>query len=170
MKEAIVFFALTLLLFCSCKDETTESVVPLYNVQYKCNTTLINSVLRQTNQIQLDCQGGYVRVYDPKTISAGDVIGVGGLLILHNFEDRFYAFDLACPNCYSEGHTGQKVKRIDIKEDSFTAYCPTCRSEYGAVFWGSPAATAGPANTENLILRSYRVHTLPDGVNIVVEK
>ena len=153
----------------SCADEIGDSVVPAYNVRYSCNTTLVNAVLRQTEQPGLDCQGGYVRVYDKSTLGAGDVVGVGGLLILQNFESSFFAYDLACPYCYSKGKAGAKVCRIDIDhEDGFTAVCQTCESKFGSVFWGSPAPTAGPANAEKLILRQYRVQRLPDGVTVTV--
>lgn len=163
-------FALALTLLFSCKDETFDSVVPEYNVRYSCNSTLVNAYLQQTKQAGLDCQGGYVRVYDRKTLSASDVVGAGGLLILQNYEGSFYAFDLACPYCFSEGHTGSGIRRIDMKDDGFTAFCPSCASEFNAVFWGSPAPTAGPANADKLILRQYKAQRLADGVTVVVSR
>lgn len=155
-----------LVVLSSCKDDVTDSVIPEYNVNYSCNATLVNAYLRQTNQIGLDCQGGYVRVFDKKNLSASDVVGVGGLLILQSYEGAFYAFDLACPYCYSKGKRGI----IEVKDDGFTAICPKCTSEYGAVFWGSPAPTSGPANAERLILRQYRAQKLMDGVTITVSR
>ena len=47
----------------SCKGDVTDSVIPEYNVHYSCNATLVNAYLQQTEQVGLDCQGGYVRVY-----------------------------------------------------------------------------------------------------------
>lgn len=154
----------------SCKGDVTDSVIPEYNVHYSCNATLVNAYLQQTEQVGLDCQGGYVRVYDKRNLAASDVIGLGGLLILQNYEGAFHAFDLACPYCFSEGKTGAKVSRITINDDGFTAACSTCASEFGAVFWGSPAPTAGPANSEKLILRRYRAQRLMDGVTVTVTR
>lgn len=158
------------LLLSGCSEDAYDSVVPEYEVKYSCNSTLVNAYLQQTDQISLDCQGGYVRVYDKKNLSAGDVVGVAGLLILQNYEGSFYAFDLACPHCFSTEHGAAKVSRLNMKEDGFTAYCPSCNSEFNAVFWGSPAPTAGPANTEKLVLRQYRAQRLMDGVTVVVSR
>ena len=168
MKRIIAFLAF--LLVVSCTNTVSDSVVPEYNVKYSCNSTLINAVLQQTKQPSLDCPGGYVRVYDGKTLHASDVVGVGGLLILQNFEGAFYAFDLACPYCYKEGKGTNRIKRITIKDDALTAVCTSCNSEYGTVVWGSPAPTAGPANQENLILRQYRAQRVSDGVTVVVSR
>lgn len=168
MKRIIAFLAF--LLVVSCTNTVSDSVVPEYNVKYSCNSTLINAVLQQTKQPSLDCPGGYVRVYDGKTLHASDVVGVGGLLILQNFEGAFYAFDLACPYCYKEGKGTNRIKRITIKDDALTAVCTSCNSEYGAVVWGSPAPTVGPANQENLILRQYRAQRVSDGVTVVVSR
>ena len=159
-----------IVLLTSCKDDVTDSVIPEYNIHYSCNATLVNAYLQQTEQVGLDCQGGYVRVYNKKNLSASDVIGLGGLLILQNYEGAFHAFDLACPYCFAEGKTGTKVSRISMKDDGITAVCPSCASEYGAVFWGSPAPTAGPANEEKLILRRYRAQRLMDGVTVTVTR
>jgi len=171
LRIAAIFCELCALCFASCVgNEVSDSVVPEYNVSYSCNSTLINAVLQQTKQTSLDCMGGYVRVYDSKTLSASDVVGVGGLLILQNFEGQFYAFDLACPYCYKNNKGSSKVKRITIKDDALTAHCTACESEFGAVVWGSPAATKGLANEENLILRQYRAQRLGDGVTVVVSR
>ena len=163
-------FVLAFILLTACKDDTFDSVVPEYNVRYSCNSSLVNAYLQQTKQVGLDCQGGYVRVYDRKSLSAGDVVGAGGLLILQSFDGAFYAYDLACPYCFSKGKTGGNVRRIDMKDDGFTAVCHDCASEYNAVFWGAPVPTAGPANEEKLILRQYRAQRLADGVTVMVSR
>lgn len=162
--------ALAFLIFFSCKEDTFDSVVPEYDVKYSCNMTLVNAYLQQTEQTHLDCLGGYVRVFDKKTLSAGDIVGVGGLLILQNHEGAFYAYDLACPHCFAQGKTGGKVSRIEMKEDGFAAVCKSCDSEFGAIFWGSPAPTAGPANADKQILRQYKARLLPDGVTVIVSR
>ena len=170
MTKRLLILICAFCIMVSCKDDVTDSVVPEYNVNYSCNATLVNAYMQQTDQIGLDCQGGYVRVYDVKSLPASAVIGVGGLLILQNYESAFYAFDLACPYCFMDGAGSKRVSRIDIGEDGFTAQCPTCKSEFGAVFWGSPVPTAGPANAEKLILRQYRAQRLMDGVTITVTR
>lgn len=165
-----MFSIVVVALLVSCSNETYDSVVPEYQVNYSCNASLVNTYLQQTEQTQLNCPGGYVRVYEKSTLSLSDVIGVGGLLILQNYDGVFYAFDLACPYCYSEGSTAGKVHRIEMKDDGFTAYCPYCLSEYGSVMWGSPAPTSGEANKGNFILRQYQANLLSDGVTVVVHR
>jgi len=163
------FLLLIAVLLVGCTD-TTDSIVPLYDVSYSCNIMLVNAVMEQTEQTQLNCQGGYVRIYDRKKLSASDIVGVGGLLILQNFEGAFFAYDLACPYCYQEGYTSTKVHRIDMKDDGLSAYCPSCGSEFGSVMWGIPASTAGDANKENLILRQYSARLLADGTTVLVTR
>lgn len=140
----------TAALLSACAEmEVQESPVPLYNVNYTCNVSTINASLGQTDLPNLDCQPGMVLVNQYLHLSEN--IGVCGLLLYHAvMEDRYYAYDLACPYCYRHGeHTAIGLK------DYFTAQCPRCDSEYGAIQYGSPAPTAGPANAENLHLRTY---------------
>lgn len=121
------------------------------NVNYSCNITTINAAMQQTDVPHLDCQPGYVLIN--AHLYASEVIGVGGLLIFHSaFEDSYYAFDLACPYCYKHG---KNIRHIEMN-DTFAAACPECDSEFRGVQYGSPAATVGPANEENLPLRSYK--------------
>ena len=95
-------------------------------------------------------QPGVVLVNRYQNVS--DNIGVCGLLLYHAAtEDAFYAYDLACPYCYHRG----TATPIGMK-DPFIARCPGCESEFGAIQYGSPAPTAGPANAENFHLRQYR--------------
>lgn len=153
----------------SCTDDALESPVPLHYVSYSCNIHTVNVVMEQTGkQAQLDSPGGYVRVWEAEKLTASDAIGLGGLLLLQNFEGTaFYAFDLTCPYCYSQGGGAQeRMKRITMKEDGFTAVCDHCGSEFGAIYWGSPASTAGPANEENYILRQYRALLLGDVLTV----
>lgn len=166
MKKLLLLIAILLV---SCGD-TTDSVIPIYDVLYSCNIMLINSVMEQDKQTQLNCQGGYVRIYDRKKLAASDIVGAGGLLILQSFEGAFFAYDLACPYCYQEGFTSAKVHRLDMKDDGLTAHCPSCGSEFGSVMWGIPAATKGEANKENLILRQYNARLLADGTTVLVTR
>lgn len=152
----------------ACDDNFTESPVPMpVRVSYSCNVETVNAIMQQLNQAQLNTQGGYVRVYDRRTISASDYIGIGGLLLLQNYEQQYYAFDLACPYCYKT--YGQTIQRIEMA-DALTAACPNCGSQFGAIIYGSPVPTAGPANTENDILRQYRADLMGDGMTLFVSK
>lgn len=134
----------------ACTDEASfESPVPALNVRYTCNISTINAALGQTRLPNLDCQPGVVMVN--QLMNQSDVIGVGGLLLYHAAtDDVFYAYDLACPYCYQHN-----AHHTITMRDPFVAQCPGCESEFGAVQYGSPAPTAGPANQENLHLRQY---------------
>lgn len=159
MSSLLVFLlvsSFTAFFFNSCADDDlSESPVPAMQVNYSCNITTINAALQQTDVPHLDCQPGYVLINGHQ--NASDVIGMGGLLIFHSaFEDTYYAFDLACPYCYDHTH---KVQRIEMN-DIFAAVCPQCESEFRGVQYGSPAASVGPANAENLPLRTYRAKRL----------
>lgn len=160
--------AFLLLSATACNDDFTESPVPMPTyVSYSCNVETVNAIMQQLNQAQLNTPGGYVRIYDRKTVSVSDYIGIGGLLLLQNYERQYFAFDLACPYCYKT--YGQTIHRIEMT-DALTAACPNCGSQFGAVIYGSPAPTAGPANTDNYTLRQYRTHLMGDGMTLFVSK
>lgn len=169
MRQYITWFASALLFVASCKDDVAESPVPAGYVHYSCNITTVNAVMQQTDgQAQLDVPGGYVRIWDAKTITASDGVGTGGLLLLHAYEGNFfYAFDLTCPYCYRMGGTkAEKMQRLAVDADGMTARCGHCNSAFGAVFWGSPAPTEGPANQENYHLRQYHATLLGDVLTV----
>lgn len=140
-------------LLLSCDSiEIQESPVPAYNVRFSCNISTINASMEQTDFPNLDSQPGVVLIN--QYLNAADVIGACGLLLYHSaMEDSYYAYDLACPYCYQHG----KPIALGLK-DIFTAQCSKCESEFGAIQYGSPAPTAGPANTDNLHLRQYKAH------------
>ncbi len=147
----VVLGGLSAFLLAACVGvEAVESPVPAYNVHYSCNISTINAALEQNDLPNLDSQPGVVLVNRYQNVS--DNIGVCGLLLYHAAtEDAFYAYDLACPYCYHRG----TATPIGMK-DPFIARCPSCESEFGAIQYGSPAPTAGPANAENFHLRQYR--------------
>lgn len=149
-------------LLASCADsQTFDSPVPALRVNYSCNVTTINAAMQQTDVPHLDCQPGYVLINNRQNLS--DVIGVGGLLLFHSaFEDTYYAFDLACPYCYQHGNKWQQIGM----NDTFSAVCSACNSEFRGVQYGSPAASVGPANKDNLPLRAYRAKTI--GYNTIL--
>ena len=147
----VVLGGLSAFLLAACVGvEAVESPVPAYYVHYSCNISTINAALEQNDLPNLDSQPGVVLVNRYQNVS--DNIGVCGLLLYHAAtEDAFYAYDLACPYCYHRG----TATPIGMK-DPFIARCPSCESEFGAIQYGSPAPTAGPANAENFHLRQYR--------------
>lgn len=156
---------LALLLATSCVDAiTVDSPVPAFDVRFSCNISTINAAMGQSELPNLDCQPGVVMINQYQ--HQADVIGVCGLLLYHAAtEDAFYAYDLACPYCYQHGRQRHAITMLD----AFTAQCPSCKSEFGAVQYGSPAPTAGPANAENLHLRPYHAR-LANYSTLVVSK
>lgn len=139
------------LLYAACDEALTESPVPARKVTYNCNITTINAAMGQADVPNLDSQPGFVLINEYRNVS--EIIGVAGLLLYHSaFEEAFYAYDLACPYCWQKE---SKPVQIGMK-DMFTAQCNVCQSEFGAVQYGSPAPSAGPANKENLVLRQYK--------------
>lgn len=161
--NSLFILLLTFLVSCA-DDDLSDSPVPALRVNYTCNVTTINAALQQTDVPHLDCQPGYVLIN--RHLNVSEVIGVGGLLLFHSaFEDVYYAFDLTCPYCYQ--HT-RKVEEIGMN-DTFSAVCSVCKSEFSGVQYGSPAASAGPANKENLPLRRYRAKKLNYNTLLVTE-
>jgi len=147
----------------SCSGDALESLVPDHYVSFSRKISVINGEMGQMEgQPLLESPGGYVCVSDRHNES--DYLGYGGLLIVHTYDDTgFYAFDLACPYCYSQG---AQLRRIAMKEDGMTAVCNHCTSEFGAIYWGSPASTAGPANEKNYILRQYKATLVGDVITV----
>lgn len=160
------------LLLCSCHDRTYESPVPAGWVDYSCVLTTVNIAMDQgAPQVPLESQWGFVRCYDPQKRNLSDGWGTGGLLLVHSgFElNTFYAYDLACPQCYvTANSSASKIHRIGIASDGMTAVCPDCDSEFKYVFSGSPAPTAGPANQNNYVLRQYKASLVGD--KLIVRK
>lgn len=150
MPARVVAAVAMLLTAAGCGDERAiESPVPAGRVNYECYVASINEQMQQTDGKSLEVMGGYVHIDQWR--QQGYYIGIHGLLLCHdNFSDAiYYAYDLACPYCYPKAHTIRLT-------DGLTARCGECKSEFGAVLWGSPAPTAGPANEKGLPLRSYR--------------
>lgn len=162
MKQWSIWSA-SLLLLCACEDRVSESPVPAGLVRYSCNPTLVNIYMEQGDpQVPLESSCGWVRLHDASRRVGNEAWGTGGLLLVHGFEqNHFYAYDLACPYCYAIGaKASTRIHQIEVNQADMKAYCPTCESQFGAIFWGSSAPTAGPANEHNYPLRQYRVSLL----------
>lgn len=159
------------MLCASCKDGSLDSPVPKNRVQYTCTVTLVNIYMEQGDpQIPLESPCGYVRCYDTKKRQANEYWGTGGLLLVQGFEvGHFYAYDLTCPYCYvTHATASSKIHHLEIDGDKSTvAICPTCRSAFGSIFWGSPVPTGGPAYEENYVLRQYKATLSGDDKLIV---
>lgn len=161
----------SLVLLSACHDRTLESPVPAGYVDYSCNIYTVNIIMEQGDpQVPLESQGGYVRCYDAQKRNVSDGWGTGGLLLVHGFDAAtFYAYDLACPQCYVVANSAtSKIHRLEIASDGMTAVCPDCGSEFKYVFSGSPAPTAGPANQNNYVLRQYKASLVGD--KLIVRK
>ena len=165
MKRWSVWFVSLWPMFIGCHDSIGERPVPAGYVSYSCTLSTVNIVMGQGDpQTPLESPGGYVRCYDKKLLMANESWGTGGLLLVHGFEaSAYYAYDLACPYCYAIHSTSAtKLHRLKIAADGQTAHCDDCGSDFGAIFWGSPAPTAGPANENNYPLRQYRASLVGD--------
>ena len=153
------------MLLASCSDSIGDSPVPAGEVRYSCTLATINLIMEQGDpQTPLESMGGYVRCYDRQKMAGNEAWGTGGLLLVHGYEDvAYYAYDLACPYCWvANGASAAKIQQLVIADDCQTARCATCESRFGAIFWGSPAPTAGPANESNYPLRQYRASLVGD--------
>lgn len=135
LRQAAILPALMLLVGCNARINT-ESPVPKCSVSYTLNI--------MTDAPILDTQGGYYTVTEPTKY--GQYIGFGGLLIVHGFDDRFYAYDLCCPvECV-------RTTRI-TPSMAGTATCAECGTEYDIGFGSGMPTHGGDA----LPLRRYTV-------------
>ena len=149
-------------LLTGCREEFHDCPVPVGTVHYSCDPTIVNTVMGQDDHVTLETPGGYVRCHDVSRKPGDASWGVGGLLLVHGIFDvnAYYAYDLTCPYCYQS--QGGAVHQIDINSTRPEARCSSCESVFSGVFSGSTAATAGPANSDQLPLRKYRATMVGD--------
>lgn len=98
------------ILLVSCKRTDT---FPYYPVFLEFNITVIAP--------ELKASGGYKEFTAPLNYSQR--VGLGGILVFHNIEDKFFAFDMACPN---EQKTNIKVHCNTMG----IAVCDSCGSQF----------------------------------------
>lgn len=79
-------------------------------------------------------------------IHISDAMGYGGIIIYHNVNDGYYAYDAACP------YECDKNIRV-VPDASGIAVCPKCSSKFDIGF-GSGTPSKGPAKYN---LRIYQV-------------
>jgi nitrite reductase/ring-hydroxylating ferredoxin subunit len=101
-----------------CKDDYT-SVVPYVYVNFDFNPT---------NYIELNIPGGFVYFKNA---------GFGGIIVFHDIDDTFLAFDAACT------HEISSTCRV-VADGSGLATCPCCKSQF-ILFGGNGSPTKGPA-------------------------
>ncbi|MBP5344955.1 MAG: hypothetical protein J6Y99_01950 [Bacteroidales bacterium] len=169
MRSASWGVLLFAVLWGGCHETLHVSPVPSNPVRYTCDPTVVNLAMQQgPPQTGLDSPGGYVRCWDRSYLGPNEAWGTGGLLILQSFTpNTFYAFDLACPNCYAATtNSASRLHQLMMADDGVTARCTNCNSEFGAIFWGSPAPTKGPANQNNYPLRTYRATQVGNKVTV----
>lgn len=128
----------------ACKTEVKTSV-PSTRVSLEFN------ILRDAPQ--LNANGGVATFIKPKY--RNQYLGYGGVVVFHDFEDRFVAFDLACPN-----EVDPQV-RLNVDSIPGEAVCPQC----GAVFdigYGHGYPVAGncrnPMRQYGVAVSNYDVH------------
>jgi nitrite reductase/ring-hydroxylating ferredoxin subunit len=83
-------------------------------------------------------------------------IGFGGVLVVHAVDDRFHAFDLACP------HEANRSILIEPDADHLNAVCPRCGTKYEIGIEGSGA----PNGVSRFYLKKYTV--LGSGTQLTV--
>ena len=144
IQSKYIIFLLTALLFSACED-IHRSSIPDAPVYLERN---INS-----EAIELRIIGGH------KTFTSadfGDAIGYGGIVIIHGFDEEFYAFDLACP------HEVDREIKVE-PNDAGQAVCPTCESVF-SIGYGSGNRLSGPAEEG---LKKYMVSSY-EGVSGII--
>lgn len=101
----------------ACKDEY-NSVIPYVYVNFEMN---------MANKTELIPIGGYYKTNG----------GYGGIIIFHDIDDSYLAFDAAC--------THEISPSASVATDgSGIAICPVCKSQY-VLFGGSGSPNKGPA-------------------------
>lgn len=114
----------------SCDKSSFFSPVPDSRV-------LINIDL-STTDLALVPINSYKTYTTPRNVS--ERIGYGGILVFHGLDsgyDRFFAYDLACPN---EAAPNVRV----VVENTLFARCPKCKSKY-EIYAGFGNPVEGPS-------------------------
>ena len=132
----IVFSLLLAMVFAGCKNQTTTSI-PSTRVELEFN------ILREAPL--LNAMGGVATFIKPRY--SNEYVGYGGVVVFHNFDDSFAAYDLACPN--------EVDPQVRLNVDSIVgeAICPKC----GAVFDIGYARGYPVQGDCKYIMRPYRI-------------
>jgi nitrite reductase/ring-hydroxylating ferredoxin subunit len=137
-KRTGLLLGVMMILTVACKE--TKSSIPVRSVSLTLNLV--------GEDVALKSIGAY-KTYT--TASTGlEVLGYGGILVVHAYDDSYYAFDLACP--YEVNDT----IRVAVQSD-LSAKCPQCGSRY-RITDGSGWRIEGPSDEK---LKQY--HVYPSG-------
>lgn len=128
MKQKLFVLIVLLCANIACTKDTNS--IPDYPVRLSLDTNLRDKDLRII--------GGY-KTYTKPNVDYNpnlEAVGYGGILVVHAFNDYFYAYDLACP------YEANPSIRVEVDESSVSAICPKCRTKY-SVFTEGFAAPDG---------------------------
>ncbi|NCA79819.1 MAG: hypothetical protein EOM76_06500 [Sphingobacteriia bacterium] len=103
---------------------------------------------------ELNVIGGFKEFITPKTVY--QYLGYGGIVVFRSFEDKFVAFDLACP------HEIKRTVRVQV-DMSGIATCPVCGSTFD-VGYGTGIPSSGSVAYP---LKSYTVLSYGDKLRII---
>lgn len=134
MKRLLI---LTCLLVCSCHE--MHNPIPDYPVYLVLDLTFEDKALRDIPSS---------KAYTVQTVNSGvERVGFGGVLVVHAVDDRFYAFDLACP------HEQSRNIHIAADENTLNAVCTVCGTRYDIGVGG----TGAPNGVGKSYLKRYAV-------------
>jgi len=124
MKQLTVHNQATLWLFlpiffCLAGCQGYESSIPDRTVYLKRNIYIIYS---ESSSGSLSNSGS--SLYVTSSNIATEELGYGGIIVVHAFDDSYYAFDLACPVEVDENI------RIGKPDQSLICKCDSCNEEY----------------------------------------
>jgi nitrite reductase/ring-hydroxylating ferredoxin subunit len=143
-KSKIFLCGITILLF-SCKEYV--SPIPEYPVYLEFNIIAYAP--------ELAAYGGVKEFVEPT--NASQRLGFGGIVVFHAYDDRFYAFDMACPY--------EIEPNIKVHTDNTgVARCNTCQSAF-YVADGTGFLMSGKAKSP---LKKYRTYCTPTTNNLLV--
>ncbi|MDR1335929.1 MAG: (2Fe-2S)-binding protein [Tannerella sp.] len=130
------YLAILFLLCLSCIK--TEDPIGNFPVYLRLDLTTKDKELRPI---------GTGKTYTSKDINPNfERAGYGGVLVVHATDDRFYAFDLACP------HEASRSVLVAPDENTIYAVCPKCGTKYDLAF-----GTGAPDGVSRFYLKKYSV-------------
>jgi nitrite reductase/ring-hydroxylating ferredoxin subunit len=120
--------------------DSYKSSIPDLPVSLQVN--LLNDIILRS----IGCTKSYT------TATTGlQALGFGGILVVHAYDDAYYAFDLACPN------EVQRTTRVEVQSD-LTAVCPVCGTKY-RIMDGTGWVISGATKEK---LKQYHVYPSSD--------
>ena len=123
MNRIIILLLITSLVAC-----TNNAVSPIPNYAVSLEITMQDAT-------ELNTIGGVAEF--TSTFRPNQYLGFGGIVIFHNFDDQFVAFDMACP------HEIDRNTRVSVNMAG-QAVCPKCGSTFD-VGYSQGFPVKGPA-------------------------